>query len=122
MCIRDSGYAYDVDGNVYFSTKKFDEYGKLSKQPLEDLEAGARIDVNEHKKDVMDFALWKKQKEGEPAWESPWGMGRPGWHIECSAMVNKYLGETIEMCIRDRYSADLFKTACGRKSKPFRNG
>ena len=83
----DNGYAYDVDGNVYFSTKKFNEYGKLSKQPLEDLEAGARIDVNEHKKDVMDFALWKKQKEGEPAWESPWGMGRPGWHIECSAMV-----------------------------------
>ena len=93
----DNGYAYDVDGNVYFSTKKFNEYGKLSKQPLEDLEAGARIDVNEHKKDVMDFALWKKQKEGEPAWESPWGMGRPGWHIECSAMVNKYLGETIDI-------------------------
>lgn len=82
---------------MYFSTKKFNEYGKLSKQPLEDLEAGARIDVNEHKKDVMDFALWKKQKEGEPAWESPWGMGRPGWHIECSAMVNKYLGETIDI-------------------------
>lgn len=93
----DNGYAYDVEGNVYFSTKKFNEYGKLSKQPLEDLEAGARIDVNEHKKDVMDFALWKKQKEGEPAWESPWGMGRPGWHIECSAMVNKYLGETIDI-------------------------
>ena len=93
----DNGYAYDVDGNVYFSTKKFNEYGKLSKQPLEDLEAGARIDVNEHKKDVMDFALWKKQKEGEPTWESPWGMGRPGWHIECSAMVNKYLGETIDI-------------------------
>jgi len=93
----DNGYAYNVDGNVYFSTKKFREYGKLSKQPLEDLEAGARIDVNEAKQDAMDFALWKKQKEGEPAWESPWGMGRPGWHIECSAMVNKYLGETIDI-------------------------
>ena len=93
----DNGYAYEVDGNVYFQTKNFKEYGKLSKQPLEDLEAGARIDVNEHKKDAMDFALWKAQKEGEPAWESPWGMGRPGWHIECSAMANKYLGETIDI-------------------------
>lgn len=95
--LEDNGYAYNVDGNVYFSTKKFDEYGKLSKQPLEDLEAGARIDVNEAKRDVMDFALWKAQKPGEPAWESPWGLGRPGWHIECSAMANKYLGETIDI-------------------------
>ncbi len=95
--LEDKGYAYAVDGNVYFSTKKFREYGKLSKQPLEDLEAGARIDVNEHKQDAMDFALWKAQKEGEPAWESPWGMGRPGWHIECSAMANKYLGKTIDI-------------------------
>lgn len=95
--LADNGYAYNVDGNVYFSTKKFAEYGKLSKQPLEDLEAGARIDVNEHKKDAMDFALWKKQKEGEPAWESPWGLGRPGWHIECSAMANRYLGKTIDI-------------------------
>ncbi len=95
--LEDNGYAYAVDGNVYFSTKKFEEYGKLSKQPLEDLEAGARIDVNETKQDVMDFALWKSQKPGEPAWESPWGLGRPGWHIECSAMANKYLGETIDI-------------------------
>lgn len=93
----DNGYAYEVDGNVYFATKKFGEYGKLSKQPLEDLEAGARIDVNEHKNDPMDFALWKAKKEGEPFWESPWGEGRPGWHIECSAMANKYLGETIDL-------------------------
>ena len=93
----ENGYAYNVDGNVYFSTKKFDGYGKLSHQPLDDLEAGARIDINEHKNDPMDFALWKAQKPGEPAWESPWGMGRPGWHIECSAMVNKYLGETIDI-------------------------
>lgn len=95
--LEDRGYAYNVDGNVYFRTKKFKEYGKLSKQPLEDLEAGARIDINEHKEDAMDFALWKAQKEGEPAWESPWGMGRPGWHIECSAMANRYLGETIDL-------------------------
>lgn len=95
--LEDKGYAYNVDGNVYFSTKKFAEYGKLSKQPLEALEAGARIDVSEHKRDAMDFALWKAQKEGEPAWESPWGMGRPGWHIECSAMANKYLGATIDI-------------------------
>lgn len=93
----DNGYAYEVDGNVYFATKKFSEYGKLSKQPLEELEAGARIDVNEHKNDPMDFALWKAKKEGEPFWESPWGEGRPGWHIECSAMANKYLGETIDL-------------------------
>ncbi|WHH61400.1 cysteine--tRNA ligase [Petroclostridium sp. X23] len=95
--LEDKGFAYNVDGDVYFSTKKFKEYGKLSHQPLEDLEAGARIDVNEQKRDPMDFALWKKQKAGEPAWESPWGMGRPGWHIECSAMANKYLGETIDI-------------------------
>lgn len=91
------GYAYNVDGDVYYSTKKFDEYGKLSHQPLEDLESGARININEDKEDPMDFALWKKQKPGEPAWESPWGMGRPGWHIECSAMANTYLGKTIDI-------------------------
>lgn len=91
------GYAYNVDGDVYYRTKKFQEYGKLSHQPLEDLESGARIDVNEDKEDPMDFALWKKQKPGEPAWESPWGMGRPGWHIECSAMANTYLGKTIDI-------------------------
>lgn len=93
----EEGYAYEVDGDVYYSTKKFDGYGKLSHQPLEDLEAGARISVDERKRDAMDFALWKAQKPGEPAWESPWGMGRPGWHIECSAMATKYLGETIDI-------------------------
>ncbi len=93
----EKGFAYEVDGDVYFQTSKFKEYGKLSKQPLEDLEAGARINVNEAKKEPLDFAVWKKQKLGEPAWESPWGMGRPGWHIECSAMANKYLGETIDI-------------------------
>jgi len=93
----EKGHAYVVNGNVYFATKTFKDYGKLSGQPMEDLEAGARIDVNDEKRDAMDFALWKNQKPGEPAWESPWGMGRPGWHIECSAMVNKYLGETIDI-------------------------
>lgn len=95
--LEENGYAYAVNGNVYFSTKKFREYGKLSKQPIEDLESGARIDINDEKQDPLDFALWKAQKPGEPAWESPWGMGRPGWHIECSAMANKYLGETIDI-------------------------
>ena len=91
------GYAYAVDGDVYFSPSKFNEYGKLSHQPLEDLEAGARIMVGEVKKEPMDFALWKNAKPGEPYWESPWGHGRPGWHIECSAMVRRYLGETIDI-------------------------
>ena len=94
----EKGYAYAVDnGDVYFSPKKFDEYGKLSHQPLEDLEAGARINVEEVKHEPMDFALWKSAKPGEPYWESPWGHGRPGWHIECSAMVRRYLGETIDI-------------------------
>jgi len=95
--IQDNGFAYEVDGDVYFDTSKYNEYGKLSKQKLEELEAGARVDVGEQKRNPMDFALWKKQKPGEPAWESPWGMGRPGWHIECSAMSMKYLGETIDI-------------------------
>lgn len=92
-----SGYAYEVDGDVYFSTKKFGEYGKLCGQNLEDLQAGARINVDERKKDPMDFAIWKAQKPGEPAWKSPWGMGRPGWHIECSCMAKKLLGNTIDI-------------------------
>ena len=95
--LQEKGYAYNVDGDVYFATKNFEEYGKLSHQPLEELESGARVDVSETKKDPMDFALWKAQKPGEPAWESPWGLGRPGWHIECSAMASKYLGETIDI-------------------------
>ncbi len=94
----EKGYAYAAEnGDVYFSPKKFDEYGKLSHQPLEDLEAGARINVEEVKREPMDFALWKSAKIGEPYWESPWGHGRPGWHIECSAMVRRYLGETIDI-------------------------
>ena len=94
----EKGFAYPVEnGDVYFSPKKFNEYGKLSHQPLEDLEAGARINIGELKKEPMDFALWKGAKEGEPYWDSPWGKGRPGWHIECSAMVRRYLGETIDI-------------------------
>ena len=95
--LEQKGFTYNVDGDVYFRVKKFDKYGKLSHQPLENLEAGARIDVDSKKENPMDFAVWKAQKPGEPAWESPWGMGRPGWHIECSAMATKYLGETIDI-------------------------
>lgn len=94
----DKGYAYEVNGDVYFSTRKFKDYGKLSKQNIEDLEAGARIAVGEIKKDPLDFALWKAQKEeDEIAWDCPWGKGRPGWHIECSAMAKKHLGDTIDI-------------------------
>ena len=90
-------YAYEVDGDVYYDTSKFNQYGKLSKQSIEELEAGARVQVNEVKKKPTDFALWKKQKPHEPGWDSPWSKGRPGWHIECSAMCTKYLGETIDI-------------------------
>ncbi|MBQ4245346.1 MAG: cysteine--tRNA ligase, partial [Clostridia bacterium] len=93
----EKGYAYEVDGDVYFSPAKFEGYGKLSHQPLEDLQAGARIMVGEVKREPMDFALWKAAKPGEPYWDSPWGKGRPGWHIECSAMVNRFLGDTIDI-------------------------
>ena len=94
----EKGYAYEIDGDVYYSTRKFKDYGKLSGQNIDDLESGARISVDERKHDPLDFALWKARKtEDEPAWESPWGMGRPGWHIECSAMSNKYLGEQIDI-------------------------
>lgn len=94
----EKGYAYPVEnGDVYFSPKKFPGYGKLSHQPLEELEAGARINIGELKKEPMDFALWKGAKPGEPYWESPWGKGRPGWHIECSAMVHRFLGNTIDI-------------------------
>ena len=95
----DKGFAYPAGGDVYFRAKKFNEYGKLSHQPLEDLEAGAseRIDMTDIKEDPMDFCLWKGAKPGEPSWESPWGAGRPGWHIECSAMAERYLGKTIDI-------------------------
>ena len=92
-----TGHAYTVDGDVYFEVATFPEYGKLSKQTLEELQSGARIEVDERKRHPLDFALWKARKEGEPFWESPWGPGRPGWHIECSAMAMKYLGETADI-------------------------
>lgn len=93
----DKGYAYEAGGDVYFRTRKFKGYGKLIKQSIDDLMSGARIDVNDIKEDPLDFALWKAAKEGEPFWESPWGNGRPGWHIECSAMSKYYIGETIDI-------------------------
>jgi cysteinyl-tRNA synthetase len=93
-----AGYAYETDGDVYYSTRKFRGYGKLSRQNMDELEAGSRVDVDERKADPLDFALWKRRKrDDEAAWPSPWGMGRPGWHIECSAMSRKYLGETIDI-------------------------
>ena len=93
----EKGYAYEVNGDVYFRTKKFEGYGQLIGQNLDDLQAGARINVDERKEDPMDFAIWKAQKPGEPAWECPWGLGRPGWHIECSCMAKRLLGDTIDI-------------------------
>ncbi|WP_278681833.1 cysteine--tRNA ligase [Paraclostridium bifermentans] len=95
--LEEKGYSYAVNGEVYFDTQKFEGYGKLSKQNQEDLEAGARIEVNSQKRHPMDFVLWKPRKEGEPGWESPWSVGRPGWHIECSVMSKRYLGDTIDI-------------------------
>lgn len=93
----EKGYAYEVDGDVYFRVTRFPDYGKLSKRTLEQMEAGARIEVDSRKEHPMDFALWKAAKEGEPAWDSPWGKGRPGWHIECSTMSMRYLGEQLDI-------------------------
>ena len=93
----DKGFAYEVNGDVYYRTLNFKDYGKLSHQPIEDLQSGARIDVNDVKENPLDFALWKAAKPGEPSWKSPWGAGRPGWHIECSAMSNRYLGTTMDI-------------------------
>ncbi|RFU68651.1 cysteine--tRNA ligase [Peribacillus saganii] len=93
----EKGFAYESEGDVYYRTRKFDEYGKLSHQSIDELRVGARIEVGEKKQDALDFALWKAAKDGEISWNSPWGQGRPGWHIECSAMVRKYLGDTIDI-------------------------
>lgn len=95
--LEDQGYAYNISGNVYFDISKQKDYGKLSKKNLDELISGARVKINEEKKNPGDFALWKKEKPGEPSWESPWGAGRPGWHIECSVMVRKYLGDTVDI-------------------------
>mgnify|MGYP004649327439 CR=1 FL=1 len=93
----EKGYAYESNGDVYFRTSKFKDYGKLSKMPIDELRAGARVDISEHKEDPLDFAVWKAAKPGEPYWESPWGKGRPGWHIECSAMSRHYIGSTLDI-------------------------
>jgi cysteinyl-tRNA synthetase len=95
--LMDKGFAYAIDGDVYFAVNVFKPYGWLSGRNLEEMLAGARVDINDKKKNPMDFALWKASKEGEPSWESPWGKGRPGWHIECSAMSRRYLGETFDI-------------------------
>ena len=93
----DKGYGYEVDGDVYFRVREFEDYGKLSGRSVDDLESGSRVEVNDKKEDPLDFALWKSSKPGEPSWESPWGQGRPGWHIECSVMAQGTLGETIDI-------------------------
>jgi cysteinyl-tRNA synthetase len=95
--LEKKGFAYEADGDVYFSALKFEGYGKLSQMPLDDLVSGARVDVNDKKRHPLDFALWKAAKPGEPSWDSPWGKGRPGWHIECSAMSIKYAGTTLDI-------------------------
>lgn len=95
--LMEKGYAYAVDGDVYFAVNNFPQYGRLSGRNLDEMQAGARVDINDKKKNPMDFALWKASKEGEPFWDSPWGKGRPGWHIECSAMSRRYLGETFDI-------------------------
>lgn len=97
QALIDKGYAYEAGGDVYYKTRDFKEYGKLSHQSIDELRLGNRIEVGEKKQDALDFVLWKAAKEGEISWESPWGNGRPGWHIECSAMAKKYLGDTIDI-------------------------
>jgi cysteinyl-tRNA synthetase len=95
--LEKKGIAYNVDGNVFYNISKFPDYGKLSGKKIDDLESGARVDINEDKKNPLDFSLWKKAKEGEPSWDSPWGKGRPGWHVECTAMSTKHLGSSIDI-------------------------
>ncbi len=95
--LQEKGYAYEIDGDVYFDVERYNEYGKLSNQNIEELKSGARIDINESKRSPLDFTLWKKAKPNEPKWASPWGEGRPGWHLECSVMSIKNLGETFDI-------------------------
>lgn len=95
--LMEKDFAYQIDGDVYYSVEKFKEYGKLSGRKLEEMEAGARVDIDRRKQNPFDFVLWKSSKSGEPAWKSPWGLGRPGWHIECSAMSCEYLGERFDI-------------------------
>jgi cysteinyl-tRNA synthetase len=121
----DKGYAYPVNGSVYFRVRSMPDYGKLSHRTLDSMQAGARIEPGEEKEDPMDFALWKAAKPGEPFWESPWGKGRPGWHIECSAMSLKYLGETIDIhcggqdLIFPHHENEIAQSECFTGKKPF---
>ncbi|GAG03750.1 unnamed protein product, partial [marine sediment metagenome] len=121
----DKGYAYVVDGNVYYSVDKFKDYGKLSHRNTDELLAGARVEVDKSKKNPLDFALWKKAKPGEPKWPSPWGEGRPGWHIECSVMSTKYLGETLDIhgggqdLIFPHHENEIAQSEAATGKKPF---
>ena len=120
------GLAYSIDGDVYFQVDKYKDYGRLSKRKLEELQAGARVDVDERKRHPMDFALWKRSKPGEPSWPSPWGAGRPGWHIECSAMSIKHLGETFDihgggMDLIFPHHENEIAQSCGATGKEFAN-
>ena len=120
------GLAYSMDGDVYFQVDKYKDYGRLSKRKLEELQAGARVDVDERKRHPMDFALWKRSKPGEPSWPSPWGAGRPGWHIECSAMSIKHLGETFDihgggMDLIFPHHENEIAQSCGATGKEFAN-
>lgn len=120
----EKGHAYEVNGSVFYDTKSFADYGKLSGKNIDDLEAGARIEVDTTKKSPMDFVLWKPKKPGEPAWQSPWGEGRPGWHIECSVMAKKYLGDTIDIhaggedLIFPHHENEIAQSECAN-GKPF---
>lgn len=122
----EKGHAYEVNGSVFYDTKSFADYGKLSGKNIDDLEAGARIEVDTTKKSPMDFVLWKPKKPGEPAWQSPWGEGRPGWHIECSVMAKKYLGDTIDIhaggedLIFPHHENEIAQSECAN-GKPFAN-
>ncbi len=124
--LMDEEYAYESEGDVYFDVSKFKDYGKLSKQNLEELQLGARVEVSEQKRNPLDFALWKAAKPNELNWESPWGLGRPGWHIECSTMANRYLGETIDIhggggdLIFPHHENEIAQSEA-RSGKPFAN-
>ncbi len=122
----DKGLAYSIDGDVYFQVDRYPAYGRLSKRKLEELQAGARVEVDERKRHPMDFALWKRSKPGEPSWPSPWGAGRPGWHIECSAMSIKHLGETFDihgggMDLIFPHHENEIAQSCGATGKEFAN-
>ena len=122
----DNGLAYESNGDVYYAVRAFPQYGRLCGQNLEDLESGARVSVDEQKRDPLDFALWKAQKPGEPAWDSPWGKGRPGWHIECSAMSTAYLGDTFDIHCGGKdllfpHHENEIAQSCGATGKPYVN-